>query len=187
MGRSFVILHGLGGSSPEHWQAWLRKELVKQGETVRFPDFPDKDQPDKTVWLNRLSNILEEIPSEEKVTVVAHSLACILWFHYAASALKRKVHRAILVAPPSPLLQYEPVETFFPIPENMEEVAKAAEKTLFVFSSSDSYCSISDASKYMDLGIPCVMLPQMGHINVASGYGSWPWIADVCLNNQVAL
>lgn len=187
MSRSFLIMYGVGGSGPDHWQTWLQQELVKQGETVRFPDFPDKDQPDKDVWLAHLSSVFEEIPQDEEVIVVAHSLACIMWFHYAVSYSKRKVQRAILVVPPSPFLEYEPVMTFFPVPENMHAIARAAEKSLFVLSSTDPYCSVADASRYLDLGIPCVMLPKMGHINVEAGYGPWPWILDVCLKEQVTL
>ncbi|MNO23575.1 putative hydrolase YdeN [compost metagenome] len=187
MSRSFLVLYGVGGSGPDHWQRWLQQELVKQGEKVYFPDFPDKDQPDKDVWLDYLSSVFEEISQEEEVIVVAHSLACIMWFHYAASHPKRKIQRAILVAPPSPFLKYEPVMTFFPVPDNLVETATVAEKTLFVLSSTDPYCSVEDASQYLDLGIPCVMLPKMGHINVEAGYGPWPWILDVCLNQQVTL
>ena len=181
MSRSFLILYGVGGSEQSHWQSWLYRELVKQGEKVYFPDFPDKDQPIKDVWLKHLSFIFEKIPQNEEVTVVAHSLACIMWFHYAASHPRRKAKRAILVSLPSPYLQYEPVMTFFPLPEDKHEVANVAEKTLFVLSSTDPYCSLGDAYQYLDLGVPCVILPKMGHINVESGYGPWQWILDVCL------
>jgi predicted alpha/beta hydrolase family esterase len=77
--------------------------------------------------------------------------------------------------------------TFFPVPENLIVTAAVAERSLFVLSSTDPYCSVEDASQYLDLGIPCVMLPKMGHINVEAGYGPWPWILDVCLNQQVTL
>ncbi|MDF2922673.1 MAG: hypothetical protein K0R57_1587 [Paenibacillaceae bacterium] len=187
MSRSFLLLYGVGGSGPDHWQRWLQQELVKQGEKVVFPEFPDKDQPDKEAWLSYLSSVLEEIPHDEEVYVVAHSLACIMWFHYAASQPERKIHRAILVAPPSPFLEYEPVRSFFPIPESLVELAAAAERTLFVLSSTDPYCSVSDASSYLDLGATCIILPKMGHINVEAGYGPWPWILDVCLNRQITL
>lgn len=187
MSRSFLLLHGVGGSGSEHWQAWLHQELVKRGETVRFPDFPDKDHPDKAVWIDRLSVILGEIPNDEDVVVVAHSLACIMWFHYAASTPKRKIQRAILVAPPSPFLEFEPVMTFFPVPDNMHKLGTAAEKTLLVLSSTDPYCPVEDAAQYLDLGVPCVMLPGMGHINVEAGYGPWPWILELILNHKVTL
>lgn len=94
---------------------------MNQGEKVDFPEFPDKDQPDKGVWLECLSAAFEEIAQDEEVIVVAHSLACILWFHYAASQ-----------------------------PE-------------------------------------CFVVPKMGHINVVAGFGPWPWILKVCMNQQITL
>ena len=187
MNKSFLILYGIGGSGTSHWQSWLHKELVNRGKKSYFPDFPDKDQPNKEIWLSHLTSLLDAIPENEEVTVVAHSLASIMWFHYATSFPKRKVKRAILVSPPSPFLEYPPVMTFFPIPENMGEVVSGAEKTLFVLSSTDPYCTLEDATKYMGLEIPFIILPKMGHINVESGHGPWEWILDICLNEKVAL
>lgn len=37
------------------------------GEKVRFPDFPDKEQRTKNVWLDRLSSVVEEIPQNEEI------------------------------------------------------------------------------------------------------------------------
>lgn len=185
--RSFLILHGLGGSGPTHWQAWLYQELLKRGEKAYFPDFPDKDHPDKAAWLERLNSIFLKIPKEEEIIVVAHSLACINWFHYAASGLTRSIKKVILVAPPSAFLEHEPIKAFLNLPDNKEDIAKAAEKTLLILSSNDPYCSAQDAPQYLDLGIPCIILPNMGHINVDSGFGPWPWMLDLCLNERIGI
>ncbi|MCL6457488.1 MAG: alpha/beta hydrolase, partial [Gorillibacterium sp.] len=119
-------------------------------------------------------------------TIVAHSLACILWFHYVAtSTLVRKVKRAILVSPPSPFIEFPPVQTFFPLPDNIDEVVNGASKSLLIHSSTDPFCSLADATHYMSLGIPCVVLPHVGHINVESGHGPWAWMLELCLNEQL--
>ncbi|WKB35020.1 alpha/beta fold hydrolase [Terrilactibacillus sp. S3-3] len=119
--RSFLILHGLGGSGPAHWQAWLYRELLQRGEKAYFPDFPGKDHPDQAAWLERLNTVFSQIPEGEEIIVVAHSLACINWFHYAISGLSRSVKRVILVTPPSAFLDYEPIKAFFNFPDNKKK------------------------------------------------------------------
>jgi len=40
-----VILHGLDGNGPEHWQVWLTAQLTEAGREVRNPDLPDAAAP----------------------------------------------------------------------------------------------------------------------------------------------
>lgn len=187
MSGSFLILHGLGGSGPDHWQTWLYGELAHSGEQVYYPDLPDPDQPDKDVWLKKLAETLAAIPQDEELTVIAHSLGVILWFHYAADNPGRRPQRAILVCPPSPGTELAEVSTFFPLPDGLSQVAAAAGKTLIVQSSNDPYCTLTDSLAYQSLGVPHLTLPDMGHINVASGHGPWKWILDVCRNGAAGL
>ncbi|KWX80960.1 hypothetical protein AMQ84_01720 [Paenibacillus riograndensis] len=185
--RSFLILYGLGGSGLDHWQTWLSHELLERDETVYYPEFPEKDQPQRKDWMETLDQVTAGIPEEEEVTVIAHSLACILWFHYVCSAPRRTMKQAILVSPVSPATDFAEVESFFPIPENLEEVVSGAERTVFIHSSADPFCSVEDAVPYMKLGLPNLILPNSGHINVESGHGPWPMMLELCLRNSVIL
>jgi uncharacterized protein len=187
MNRSFLILHGLGGSGPAHWQTWLVKELVQQGEKVYYPELPEQDQPDKGEWLKSLDSVMAGIPEEEELTVIAHSLACILWFHYASAAPVRRVKRVILVCPPSIRTDLKQVASFFPLPEELTRIGEASERTLIVQSSDDIYCPLEDIVYYQNLGVPHLTLPRMGHINVDSGHGPWPWILDLALSGSAFL
>lgn len=196
---SFLILHGFGGSTDGHWQEWLGKELKRKGKKVYFPQFPDWNRPQKDVWLAVLKETLEAIPDHEKLVVVTHSLGCVLWFHYAALHEKRKVSRAIIVSPPArrlipgllrvffpgeperETLAEEALKSFYPVPEDESLLISAAERTLIVASSTDPFLPGDSILGYTVYGVPIVLLPDMGHINVRSGYGPWPWILDVCL------
>lgn len=182
---SFLILHGLGGSTGRHWQEWLFNELKARGKRVFFPQLPDWDCPQTEIWLARLNNIMASIPENERLVVVAHSLGCALWIHYTAQSVKRKVTRAILVSPPSQYLDKEAIKSFFPLPRNQSALAETAEKTLIVASSTDLFLPKNAVSQYFDYGVPCLTLPGMGHINVESGYGPWPWMLDLCLNDTL--
>ena len=44
MASAFLILHGLSGSGPGHWQRWLAERLAQDGHTVHLPELPDRDR-----------------------------------------------------------------------------------------------------------------------------------------------
>lgn len=182
--HSFLLVHGLGGSGPQHWQTWLYQQLTERGIDVHYPTFSDYDNPDKDVWLKELQAAIDKIPAENRITVLAHSCGCSLWLHYAASAHVRKVEQAILVAPPSPFLDMPELTCFYPLPLIGANLSKAADHTFYVHSLDDPYCSIDDMTNYLKLGFPAIVLPKMGHINTASGHGPWPWILDICLTGK---
>jgi uncharacterized protein len=69
----------------------------------------------------------------------------------------------------------------------MDQLGQAAEHTLLVLSSNDPYCHIKDVPMYLDCGVPVVMLPNLGHINVGFGHGPWVWIRELCLKGEIHL
>jgi predicted alpha/beta hydrolase family esterase len=178
---SFVILHGLGGSGPDHWQSWLADMLKQQNFHVVYPVFSKCNRPNKDVWLQELKATLDSIPKHHKKIVITHSLGGILWQHYAAEADKQAVDQVILVAPPSPTAVIPAAKSFFPVPLNERNLQKAARKTMFIYSTNDPYCSLEDAQAYLNFHFPTIALQNHGHINVQSGHGKWPLILDLCM------
>ena len=179
--QNFLIIHGLGGSGVNHWQTWLAQKLAERNYHVSYPVFSNFDSPNKKVWLEELASTIDSIPKHQPLTVITHSLGCILWLHYAAHVNKNIASRAILVAPPSPRIVLSEATSFFPVPLDRKSLLTAADETLFIHSSNDPYCSLSDAILYKNLGLPSTTFPNMGHINAASGHGKWTWILDQCL------
>lgn len=181
-GYSFLIIHGLGGSGPDHWQTWLYDELIKRKFNVCYPTFSDFDCPNKDVWLDELSSSLKSLPDNHRKIVITHSLGGLLWQHFAAIHNKKYADHVILVAPPSPKVVIPEVSSFYPVPLNGNHLAKVANETLFVHSNNDHYCSVEDSTHYLKLNVPSIIFPNMGHINTVSGHGKWPWILDLCMN-----
>ncbi|MCI1857139.1 MAG: alpha/beta hydrolase [Sporolactobacillus sp.] len=200
---SFLILHGFAGSTNGHWQQWLSGELSGRGYSVYFPHFSDWFRPLKTVWLAELKRTVLAIPKEEPLVVVAHSLGCLLWFHFAAQEQKRRAARVLLVSPPAETLgedslkifypdreeprkrAFEGIRTFYPFPSDKTCLKKAAKRTLIVTSTTDPFLPASKRAQYDAYGVPMLVLPAMGHINVQSGYGPWPWILSLCLGKEL--
>jgi len=185
--KSFLLIHGLGGSGPDHWQSWLAQELLERNYHVCYPTFSHSDSPNKEVWLEELSSAIATIPENHSLTVITHSLGCLLWLHYAALQNKKAANQVILVAPPSPTNTLSVASSFFPVPLRGNHLCQAAEKTLIVQSTNDPYCPIEEGVCYLRLGAPAIYFPNFGHINTHSGHGKWPWILDLCVNKEVRM
>ena len=182
--RSFLLLHGLGGSGPQHWQSWLCQRLRSAGETVHYPVLPDFDAPELDVWMKVLHQEVSRLEGEK--IVVCHSLSVLLWLHYARSTPLVPVDRLLLVSPPGPSARPPEVAGFFPAPLDAQALARSTQRVQLVCSDADPYCPERAAVFYgQPLNVPTKLLPpDAGHINVASGYGVWPYAEQWCLQVQ---
>jgi predicted alpha/beta hydrolase family esterase len=175
LARSFLILHGYEGSGPEHWQTWLAGRLREAGETVVYPALPDPSAPQPAAWRAALARELDTLPPAP--TVIAHSLACVLWLHHCAAPVLpgARADRVLLVAPPSAVGAPAPILPFFPVALDPAAVDAAAAETRLVCAPDDPYCPQDAARAYGEpLGIPVDALPNAGHVNPDAGYGPWP-------------
>jgi predicted alpha/beta hydrolase family esterase len=172
---AFLILHGLGGSGPQHWQTWLAQRLPD----VRYPLLPDADAPSLDAWLAALRGELAALPAAE-TTVLCHSLGCLLWLHHAAAG-GAPVARVLLVAPTQPDEDQPESPGFRPTPL----VATGARETLLVCSRTDPYCRPSTSRRMAAaLGAPVEWLEDAGHVNADAGYGPWPWVERWALGER---
>jgi len=190
MSDVFLILHGWGGNKPAHWQEHLVKALRDGGADVRYPKMPEPMAPNLDVWLGGLRAELDGIAEDANLTVMAHSLGCILWMHHAASGESHgpQAERVLLIAPPYVIKEIPPldappgVDTFFPPPLSGEGIARIGKETVIVASDTDDYATFDQSSAYAGrLDVPIQKLPGGGHISPYYGYGEWPWALDWAL------
>ncbi len=173
-----VIVYGYDGSGPGHWQRWLDDALRQRDVPVRFPALPDPTAPRKDVWVAALANLVEAARGDP-VTFVCHSLGCWAVDHLLAEYGAGGVHAALLVAPPSPYLLFEAVETFLPPPRRRQAWAPLAPRTLLVGSDNDEFTTGDEFEEIAHtLGVGCHLIPGAGHLNIAAGYGPWPFAFD---------
>ena len=108
----FLILHGYMGCGPDHWQTWLAGQLRVKGERVAYPDLPDPEHPRRAAWRAAFADAIED-----GATVIAHSLACLVWLdHCADPVCAARPERVLLVAPPSRAGAPDALAEFFPVP-----------------------------------------------------------------------
>jgi uncharacterized protein len=176
--RSFLILHGLHGSGPGHWQTWLAARLRADAERVAYPDLPDADLPSLPAWREALDGELAALPAGEKI-VACHSLACVLWLHHVADG-GPQADRVLLVAPPSEGSGLPEIADFFPVP-----LPRLADGARLVCSDNDPYCPEGADTLYGGpLGIPVEVLPGAGHVTSDNGFGPWPEAEAWCLEGD---
>lgn len=163
---TILIVPGLGGSGPEHWQT--RWESL-DARCVRVQQ-RDWDAPQCEVWTARLEECVRDAACE--VILVAHSLGAVLVAHWARTGSVHKVKGALLVAPPdveSP--QHAPAEIrhFAPIPREPLPF-----RSIVVASRDDPYACIDCPRQLAEAwGASFVDLGAAGHINADSGLGVW--------------
>jgi uncharacterized protein len=185
--RAFLIVHGLGGSGPQHWQTWLAGRLRDRGLQVAYPDLPDADAPRLAEWLETLRRELAALPAEE-TTVLCHSLGSLLWLHHAARQPAEQVARPLLVAPPQPDEDVAESVGFRPTPLDRDGVAAAARETRLVCSTDDPWCPPEVSARIgAETGIPLEWVDGGGHLNTDAGYGPWPALEAWALGERATV
>jgi predicted alpha/beta hydrolase family esterase len=182
-----VILPGVFGNEPDHWQTWLAAQLRAAGREVRYPELPEPDRPVLASWLAALHAELTGLP-DDGFDVVCHSLSCLLWLHHvAAGATGPRPARVALVAPPSPVSEVPELAAFLPVPLPVDAVRAAADGTVLVCGTDDPWCPEGAAIAYgAPLKMPTTVVPGGGHLNVAAGFGPWPPVLEWCGRDKLA-
>jgi len=160
-----LIVPGLGGSGPDHWQSHLERALPEASRVAQ----DDWNRPELAYWVDRLVAAVERRPGS---LVVAHSLGCPLVAHAAARRPDLPIAAALLVAPADvDSAQHTPGHTrgFAPIP-----LQRLPFHTVVVASTNDPYMAFERAEAVAGAwGADLIDAGATGHINVASGFGRW--------------
>ena len=159
MKTSVLVVPGLRGSGPSHWQSlWVAKHPEYRRVLQRDWLAPRLDD-----WVAALDAAIEAATDEAqaRAIVVAHGFGCVATL--ARLARRRDgVAGALLVAPRDPGefgLECEAV----PVPATL------------VASRNDPSLAFSDARRLARrLGCRFVDAGAAGHIDAAAGYGAWP-------------
>lgn len=162
-----VIVPGIGGSEPAHWQSRWQAVLADSRRIAPA----SWDEPDLDDWVAAIDLAIGH--AEPVPVLVAHSLGCLAVAHWAlrTDAASARVAGAFLVAPPDPSgPEFPDVGPEFTAPTGPLPVP-----SLVLSSSDDPYCSPERAEAIAAAWrAPLVELGARGHVNVAAGFGEWP-------------
>jgi predicted alpha/beta hydrolase family esterase len=168
VGVATLVLPGLSNSGPHHWQTLWEQ----QDPTCRRVHQADWETPRCADWVATLDDAIAH--SADPVVLVAHSSSCALVAHWSRDAAAENVARvkgALLVAPSDPEGPNYPVGVtgFAPMP-----LHQLPFPSIVVASRDDQYVTMDRARAYASAwGSDLVDLGDAGHINAASGLGTW--------------
>lgn len=189
MSEQVVILHGWQNRRPDgHWQKWLAGELEAGGAEVRYPQLPEPDAPVPADWLAALEAQLEGADPEH-LTVVAHSLGCVLWLGHLRQRAARgerglAAARVVLAAPPAPeVLARIPEIAAFAIEPDAQlaaVVAEAVGELIVVAGDVDEFCPRGAGETFAaPLGATLVTVAGGGHLTIEEGFGPLPLVREL--------
>lgn len=172
-----IIVPGVGGSDSDHWQSWLQRKVMSCSRVQQ----QDWNLPILKDWMANFVTLVTK--TEAPIQIVAHSFGCLTSVAALAQhpELTSKIKKMILVAPANParfgangFSRNSPNDyaTYF-------HQLKIAVPTEMIISENDPWLSFDDALTLAKAWqIKPRNLGQVGHINVASGFGPFPEIYD---------
>lgn len=164
----YLIIPGWQGSSAAHWQSYWQRKLPNAHRVEQQDWF----EPELAAWTAQLDQSIAA--STQPTILIAHSLGCITVAHWAKTAargLRQQVLGALLVAPADVERPFCPdaLRGFAPIPRQPLPFS-----SLMLASTNDPAATAERATELaQDWGSAIEVLPQVGHINVASGHRQW--------------
>ena len=179
-----VIVPGVGGSEPAHWQSWLQRQLMSCSRVQQ----QDWNNPILENWISEFVNTVA--PIQDPIQIVAHSFGCLTTVAALAQhpELNQKIKNLILVAPANPARFGE---AGFARDSQSDYSAyfhqlKITVPTTLLVSENDPWLNFEDAQCLAQAWkLNPINLGQVGHINVASGFGPFPEIYDYLISENV--
>jgi len=172
-----LVLPGLHGSGPDHWQSWLERRS-RGSRRVEQGRWAHADLP---TWTARVGEVLASEPPGPWIAV-AHSFGCLALVQHLlnerslpptrdeGAVAQAGVVAALLVAPADP-------ERF---------AARAAlarrlplREAAVLSSSNDPWLPTHAALPWAQTwGVRLIDLGDVGHVNVDAGFGPWAFMRD---------
>lgn len=170
--RPVMIVPGLRGEAPEHWQSHLARELSR----AHIVDSTARHKRDLDGRVDDLERLVSSL--DAPATIVAHSAGVLVAIHWAARC-GAGVSGALLATPPD---LGRPLPSLYPTLVELEDSGwLPIPRQLLPFPSivaASTNDELGDPVRVRGLanawGSSVVDLGPVGHLNPASGFGEWP-------------
>lgn len=178
-----VIVPGVAGSEAQHWQTWLENQLPRCSRVQQN----DWNHPVLHEWVQQFVNTV--VPLQAPLQIVAHSFGCLTTMAalHMFPELNAKIQHVVLVAPANPTrfgdngFARDSLNHYADFFHNISPQAP----TSMLISENDPWLQFDDAKQLAkSWQIKPVNLGQVGHINVASGFGPFPQIFDYLISEN---
>ena len=175
-----LIVPGLRDAVAEHWQTLLEMRLRAAGRRVVAVQPMGREALDCTARVAAIERAARAVRGP--LVVIAHSAGCIMVAHWAQQT-RRAVAGALLAAPPDfdaplpagyPTLDALQAGGWLPVPRR-----RLPFRSIVAASRNDELGRFERiAGLARDWGSRLDDLGRVGHLNPASGFGTWPQAND---------
>lgn len=174
---SLLLIPDHGGIPPGHWLAWLAEQLPGSREVPEL----DSAQAVLAHWAETIRRCLAETGSTQ--TLVAHGFGCLAAVVAVADRPDR-VDELILVAPADaasfdctgPRTRRSRHEERFLLDQVLPHEALGPRGLLVASRDDPGLCFEAARELAARWGLDFVDAGPAGHLDVAAGYGPWPWL-----------
>ena len=180
-----VIVPGVGGSEAKHWQSWLQQQLVSSSRVQQ----KHWDRPVLNEWVAQFVKTVAAVKAP--VQIIAHSFGCLTAVAALAEhpEIAEKVKSLILTAPANPARFGEAGFARHSLRDYQAyfQQLNITVPTTLLISENDPWLSYVDALQLAQAWqLTPINLGQVGHVNVAAGFGPFPEILNYLLpeNNR---
>ena len=169
MTHKVLIIPGLGGSGPDHWQTRWEDERID----CQRVEQTDWHNPDPLGWICTIDAAIKK--ANCPTIIVAHSLGCLAASAWAALSRidPEKPIAAMLVAPcdPRQMGAHPAIARFGEISQQRLPIA-----SVLVASADDPYSTLARSGVFAShWGSRLIEAGELGHINAQSNLGEWRW------------
>jgi uncharacterized protein len=178
-----VIVPGVAGSEAEHWQTWLEKQMPACSRVQQ----KDWHHPVLHAWVEQFVATVKPL---DEIQIVAHSFGCLttLAALHMFPELNAKIKNVVLVAPANPARFGDngfARDSQNHYAEFFHSLVPQAPTTMLI-SENDPWLAFDDAKRLAKAWqLKPTNLGQVGHINVASGFGPFPQIFDYLISESM--
>jgi predicted alpha/beta hydrolase family esterase len=175
-----IIIHGTKGSADSNWFPWLAAELHKLHISTIIPALPTPENQSLEQWQQAFA--LQSGPVSADTILIGHSIGAIFALRLLET-LSLPVCATVLVSPPKQEIgipEYDQLNsTFLERSFNFTKIKVNAGKIIFFMGDNDPYVpkeQMLDLAK--DLEVNPTIVKNGGHLNLDSGYSSFPLLLD---------
>ncbi len=181
MPKRVFLIHGWEGKPSNHWFPWLTLELKANGFDVSAPQMPNAALPKVAEWLSFLKDYVGK--ADKHTYFVGHSLGCITIARYLETlSPKVKVGGCVFVAGFSGRINVPEISEFYSLPFDAEKARMHCDKSVMIFSDSDSYVPMEKSLEMAkQLGAKTILERGKGHFTATDGVSALPSVLSALL------
>lgn len=173
--KQAVILHGTKGSPEGNWFPWLANAL-KDDWNVTIPLLPSPDNQNLQSWIKAYQ---KQVPQQIDV-IIGHSLGATFILKLIEQGLMEPT-QAILVSTVIDhinIAEYDALnDSFIRDKINYDKIKKTGTNFTLIHGNNDPYVPLNQPEHIAQkLGINLNLIETGGHLNIESGYTSFPEI-----------